>query len=99
MTHKIENGLIFSHTASQHGFGTAPYKWVSGASREEMEICKRGGIVLFDDGVKSGGTHGTTLRMMVRQSGRYIPRVPSNEVIRAAIQAGIIPSIHSAELQ
>jgi hypothetical protein len=73
--------IMYSATATQHGYGTAKYKWVSGATEEERAHARRGGVVLFDDGVPCGGNYGTTLRMMVWKDGRFVPRVPSSEII------------------
>jgi len=71
--------IEFSQTAEQHGYGTDRYKWVSRATPEERKIAREDGLVFFDNGVLSGGTHGTTLRKMVYMDGRYRPRVPEEK--------------------
>jgi hypothetical protein len=78
--------IFFSDSASQHGFGSDPFKWVSGATKAEREAAKRGDIVLFEQRVQRNGSSAsrrTEYRQMVYKNGRYVPRVPDVSVVAA----------------
>ncbi len=78
--------IIISDTGEQHGYGTARYKWVSGLTREEREAVKSGEIVLITGCRRSGGGNGTgtTVRQVIYEGGRYLPRVPDADTLKRA---------------
>lgn len=78
--------ILYSDTATQHGFGSDPFKWVSGATKAEQAAAKRGDIVLFEQSVQRNGSfvsRRTEYRQMIYKNGRYLPRVPSADVVTA----------------
>lgn len=77
----IRSEIIISETAKQSGFGTDRYKSVTFLTKAERKHARNGGIVAFDSGRLSGGTHGTPWRVVVAK-GRYLnPHVPSADVL------------------
>ena len=76
--------LIISHSAYQSGFGTSFLKEVHGLSREEKSSILSGEVVAYNSGRLSGGNHGTTWRIAIKgRSGRFYPRVPTDEQLQA----------------
>jgi hypothetical protein len=43
----MKQDYIESRTALKHGWGTAPWRWVSGLTPAERRAVKNGGIVFF----------------------------------------------------
>ena len=67
---------IVSTTAQQHGFGRAPFKWVSGATATERAAARVGHLVVFQVRVAVNQyRHRLEWRQMVYKHGRYVPRV------------------------
>lgn len=65
-----------SETATQHGFGRDPWKWVSGLTREERARVRAGNPVWFAGRPCNDSPSGW--RVAIYRHGRYIPRCPRN---------------------
>jgi hypothetical protein len=72
--------VIISKTARQTGFGTDMFKRVVHLTKTERAAVRKGKLVVFDLGRKSGGSHGTSWRVCKYVAGYGIaPRVPTAE--------------------
>jgi hypothetical protein len=71
---------MFSDTGRQHGWGSDPYKWVSGLTKLERETVRNGGIVLITHGVSIHGGN-PPYRQVIYRDGRYLPRVPDQTTL------------------
>lgn len=77
---------IISTTARAHGWGSDPYKWVSGLTRMERDLVKLGETVIVTQGPDgagippSGGGNGTGERWRVARyiGGRWTHRMASD---------------------
>jgi len=65
---------IVSRTGEQHGWGSHPYKWVSGLTPQERQAVRAGRVVLITRGVRTHGGN-PNYRRVFYVRGRYIPRV------------------------
>jgi hypothetical protein len=70
----MDTKTIISETGKAHGFGSDPWKWVSGLSDAEREHVKNGTAIVLVDGAP--GYAGTTIRRVLYSRGRYIHRMP-----------------------
>jgi len=77
--------IAFADHAVCRGWGSDPWKWVSGLTPAEKEFVKDGGILLVDGCPRSGGGNGTgtTLRRVVCKNGRWVHRLPDDATIAA----------------
>lgn len=79
---KMKEQILISTSARSYGYGRAPWKWVSGLTKEERQALKSGnGVVLYDDFTLSGGTHGHPIKQAIYRNGRYLRRVASPELV------------------
>jgi hypothetical protein len=80
--------VIMSETGVGHGWGTAPWKWVSGLTDAERAAVRAGEIVLISGCPLSGGSYGTTIRQVVIVNGYWVHRVPSDEILASVDEQG-----------
>lgn len=74
--------IHISRTGRQHGYGSMPYKWVSGLTKREIAMVDAGKIVLVTGSIPAwGGIIGPTVRQVIRRNGRLSPRVPSAAIL------------------
>jgi hypothetical protein len=66
---------IISATAEQHGFGSDPYKWVSGLTDDERAAVRAGKPVYFRSRPCADSPAGW--RVAVYRDKRYLPRCPA----------------------
>ena len=78
--------IIISKSAYSNGWGSMPWKTVSGLSAEERQAIRNGAVVLMTNCPPSGGNNGTgtTVREVYEFRGRFYHRVPSAEILNVA---------------
>jgi hypothetical protein len=79
--------VMLSRTGKAHGWGSDPWKWVSGLTGDERRAVQdETAIVLVGGCPPDGGGNGlgTRVRQVLYARGRYIHRVPAEEVLLAA---------------
>lgn len=62
--------MIVSKTATAHGWGSDPYKWVSGLTLDELRAVRNGELVIVSNCPSAHGNHGDTNRRVIYQTGR-----------------------------
>jgi hypothetical protein len=77
------NAIIVSTSGVGHGWGSDPWKWVSGLTAAERAAVRAGDIVLITDCPRAGGSYGTTVRQVVIAGGRFSHRVPAAAILSA----------------
>lgn len=68
--------------ARAYGWGSEPWKGVSGLTELEKYLINSGSLVMIENCPPAGGSRGgTTLRKVIEANGRFYHRVPSDEEI------------------
>lgn len=74
--------MIISITAESHGYGSEPYKWCSGLTKEERTAVKSGQVVVYEDDRLSNGNSGHYLRQALHNPrGGYVRTVANDELV------------------
>lgn len=79
---ELRRSTVIMSDGRCRGFGSDPYKWVSGLTAEERETVRSGGLVVVDSGHPCDGKNGTTLRKVVLRGNRWTRRCLSSEELQ-----------------